>query len=329
MQVKNLAILGQVADGDLRLLRVFKSVVDCGGIASAELELNIAMSTISRHLKDLEQRLGLTLCRRGRGGFALTAEGAQVYEAACDLLAATSAFRGRVRDIHSELGGELRLAIFEKTVSNPRSRIAHAVRAFQQRIPQARLSLHVGSIVDIERGVLDGRYDLGIIPEHRRSSSLRYQELFLETMQLYAGRQHRWFDAPRGSLGWDDLRQQRLAALGYHSPNMELTHQRGLVRAATASDQEAVATLILSDQFVGFLPDHYAQPFVDAGRMRAVCAEVFHYSCCFSSILRASPQPTRLAQAFGTELERQHATARRTIARWRQTDAVAAPPAPA
>ena len=37
--------LGQLGDMDLRLLRVFKSVVDCGGMAAAELELNIGTST--------------------------------------------------------------------------------------------------------------------------------------------------------------------------------------------------------------------------------------------------------------------------------------------
>ncbi len=66
MQVKKRALLGQLSDMDLRLLRVFKAVVDCGGMSAAELELNISLSTISKHIKDLEQRLGLTLCQRGR-----------------------------------------------------------------------------------------------------------------------------------------------------------------------------------------------------------------------------------------------------------------------
>ena len=72
------AVLGQLSDMDLRLLQVFKAVVECGGMAAAELELNIGTSTVSRHVKDLETRLGLTLCRRGRAGFALTPEGQRV-----------------------------------------------------------------------------------------------------------------------------------------------------------------------------------------------------------------------------------------------------------
>ena len=62
------ALLGQVSDMDLRLLRIFKSAVECGGMTAAELELNISTSTLSRHMKDLEERLGLVLCRRGRAG---------------------------------------------------------------------------------------------------------------------------------------------------------------------------------------------------------------------------------------------------------------------
>src|SRR5215831_11099766 len=104
-QPKAKAILGRLGDIDLRLLRVFKAVADCGGMAAAELELNIAMSTISRHVKDLEERLGLVLCRRGRGGFALTAEGEKVYAAAEQLLSATESFRDSLHDIHRGLGG--------------------------------------------------------------------------------------------------------------------------------------------------------------------------------------------------------------------------------
>lgn len=298
MQVNPVAPLGQLSDADLRLLRVFKAVADCGGMASAELELNLAMSTISRHVKDLETRLGLVLCRRGRGGFALTPEGEQLYAAAQQLLAATETFRSSLHDIHRRMGGDLHVALFEKTASNPEARIAQAVARFRQLAPQVTLHLHVGTIGMIERGVMGGQYHLGVIPEHRRSDSMAYDELFGETMGLYAGVGHTWFSQGHDGLGWDDLLQQDLAALGYQSPNMVLTHQRRLRRSATASDQEAVATLVLSGAYVGFLPDHYAAPFVLAGRMRAVAPQTLNYQCQFSCIHRHAPALPRVAQAF-------------------------------
>ncbi|MFZ4624037.1 MAG: LysR family transcriptional regulator, partial [Rhodoferax sp.] len=108
------AALGQLSDMDIRLLRVFKSVVECGGMAAAELELNIGTSTVSRHIKDLETRLGLTLCRRGRAGFALTPEGQQIYTETLRLLTGVDAFRSRVDEIHQRMGGQLQIAVFDK-----------------------------------------------------------------------------------------------------------------------------------------------------------------------------------------------------------------------
>lgn len=307
MQVNDKPWLGQLADVDLRLLRVFQAVADCGGMASAELELNLAMSTISRHVKDLETRLGLVLCRRGRGGFALTPEGEQVYAATRQLLAATEVFRSSLHDIHRRLGGDLHLALFEKTATNPQARIAQALARFRRLAPQVSLHLHVGPIGMIERGVLDGQFQLGIVPEHRRSDSLVYDDLFGETMQLYAGQHHPWFTAPDKGLDWSALRRQALVALGYHSPNMALTHRRQLERAATASDQEAVATLILSGGYVGFLPDHYARVFVEQGQMRAVAPQVLRYDCRFSAIHRASPSPLRVTELLRGALREAHA----------------------
>lgn len=292
------ALADRLEDTDLRLLRVFKAVADCGGMAAAELELDIAMSTISRHIKELELRLGLVLCRRGRAGFALTPEGQAVYEAAGQLLAATETFRSRLDDIQGRMEGDLHVALFEKTASNPASRIPEAVARFAALAPGARLHVHVGTISMIERGVMDGQVQLGVLPEHRRSDSLVYDELFDETMHLYAGRGHPWFGVDDRRLGWTDLRRQALAGLGYHSPNMMLAHEHQLERWATASDQEGVATLVLSGTCVGFLPDHYAQPFVDAGRLRAVAPGRLDYRCRFSCVHRREPDPSRAARVF-------------------------------
>ncbi len=180
MQVKKKAVLGQISDTDIRLLRVFRSVVECGGMAAAELELNISTSTISRHIKDLETRLGLTLCRRGRGGFALTPEGERIHEETLRLLASTDAFRASVDDIQQRIAGQFHFAVFDKTASNPQARIAHAIALFRDSAPEVSLNLHVSTINGIERGVIGGDYHYGIIPEHRRSDSLLYDDLFGE-----------------------------------------------------------------------------------------------------------------------------------------------------
>jgi DNA-binding transcriptional LysR family regulator len=306
MKAKSRAALGQISDMDLRLLRVFRTVVDCGGMAAAELELNIGTSTVSRHIKDLETRLGLTLCRRGRAGFALTPEGAQIYAQTAQLLLATEAFRGGVDEIHQRMGGQLQVAVFDKTASNPACCIAQAIALFTAQAPDVSLNLHVSTLNGIERGVLDGQFQVGVIPGHRSSNMLEYSRLFDESMRLYCGRGHALFAADAPDLDWDGLRRFAFAGLGYHSPNMEISQSRRMVRSATGFDQESIATLILSGQFLGFLPIHYAQSFVASGQMRAVQPELFHYACDFFGIVRRSPQPSRATRVFQACLEQAH-----------------------
>ncbi|MGE8319798.1 MAG: LysR family transcriptional regulator [Comamonas sp.] len=303
------ALLGQLSDMDLRLLQVFKSVVECGGMAAAELELNIGTSTLSRHMKDLETRLGMVLCRRGRAGFALTPEGHQVYEATLQLLGGVDLFRSRIDDIHARMGGNLEIAVFDKTAGNPEARIHQALRLFHLQAPDVNLQLHVSSINAIERGLMDGRFHIGIIPAHRSSASLVYRDLFGENMLLYCAPGHALFGGDHAALDWEALRRYPFAGLGYHSPNMELSHQVRLARQATGFDQESIATLILSGCFLGFLPDHYARSFVEQGQMQAVRPELFHYHCQFVALWRLSPAPSRVAQAFIDCLQQTHSAA--------------------
>ena len=301
------ALLGTITDNDLRLLRVFRAVVACGGFAAAELELNINRSTISRHIKDLETRLGVTLCRRGRGGFALTEEGEQVHASALKLIGAIEGFQHEVDDLHQRLTGRLVLAIFDKTATNPHCHIDQAFAEFNQLAPAVHPEIHVEPINAIETGVIEGRFNIGIIPDHRPSSSLDYHPLFHEQMYLYCGRQHPLFDTPTSKLDRETVQACRYVGIGYHSPNMEVTRQLGQARDATAFDQEAVAHLVLSGGYLGYLPEHYAEVFVQQGNMRALLPEHFQYVCRFSAIVRRSPAPSRVVASLLDALISAHA----------------------
>jgi len=303
------ALLGQVGDTEIRLLRIFKVVVECGGLSAAELELNIGRSTVSRHVKDLEERLGLILCRRGRAGFALTAEGQRVYDGAQRLLDAMQAFRTDVRELHADLVGNLVLGIFDKTVTNPQAQIGRAVRDFRRVAPEVLIDINVDTLNGVESGVIDGRLQVGIVPDHRRSESLDYHELFSERMYLYCGKQHPLFGAAHRSLTWADLQDYDYVGLAFHSPNMEATHRFRLRRQASVTDQEAIATLILSGCYVGFLPDHYAATFLSQGLMQRVEHPECMYDVQFVAILRRSPEPSRVAHAFLEALREAHVNA--------------------
>lgn len=299
------AIFGNLSDTDLRLLRVFKAVVQSGGLSAAELELNIGRSTISRHLKDLELRLGFTLCRRGRGGFYLTEEGEKIYLASERLMLSVQEFKDQVNDLHRNLQGKIVIAMFDKTITNPMCKIAKAIYIFQEEAPNVNVEIQVAPVNSIEKGVLNGSYHIGIIPSHRTSSSLTYEALFEEQMFLYCGKKHEFYDDKSG-VKKREIKQCKFVGLSFHSPNMEKSLSLGFNRAATASDQEGVATLISSGNYIGFLPDHYAAFFVKKGSMRKLDEHNYSYTCKFVSLCRKSPKPTRSVQLFLDALKSAH-----------------------
>ncbi|WP_105102254.1 LysR family transcriptional regulator [Microbulbifer pacificus] len=292
------ALLGQLSDIDLRLLRVFRAVAEAGGFSAAELELNVGRSTISRHIKDLEVRLGVTLCQRGRGGFALTREGQQIYQATLRLLASLDTFRGEVADVHRRMTGHISIALFDKMVTNPAAHVGEALRRFDDLAPEVSLDIHIEPINEIERGVMEGRFQLGVIPAHRTSPSLEYQHLFFEQMYLYCGYRHPLFSTADISIDDDAIRASKYAGLGYHSPNMEVGNRLGLERDITVNDQEAIVHCLQSGRYIGYLPDHYAETFLKRGEIRAIHPQRYQYECDFVAIRRLSPRPSRIVKVL-------------------------------
>ena len=128
-------------------------------------------------------------------------------------------------------------------------------------------------------------------------------------MYLYCGATHPLYDSGGDTVMSEQIRACKYVGIGYHSPNMEVTHQLGQQRDATAYDQEAVAHLVLSGRYVGYLPAHYAAEFERQALMRPLLPAVFEYVCQFSAIVRHAPQPNRIAHTFLQALTASHSTA--------------------
>ena len=90
------------------------------------------------------------------------------------------------------------------------------------------------------------------------------------------------------------------------TPNMEIGNRLGMTRHATGYDQEAIAMLILSGRYIGYLPDHYAEQFIGMDTMRLIGANTFHYTCEFSAILRQSPRASRVVATLLECLRQAH-----------------------
>ncbi|MCP5293315.1 MAG: LysR family transcriptional regulator [Zoogloeaceae bacterium] len=303
--MKARALLNTLAEADLRLLRIFVAIAESGGLAAAELRLNISRSVISRHLKDLETRLGVRLCERGRSGFALTEEGATVLDATRRLFSQIEGFRREVTGLHGDMRGELNLAVFDKFVTNPGCHLAETIAAFGAAAPGVSINLHVSGTIAIEKGLLEGQIQAAIHPFHRASESLRSWHLFSEQMWLYGSPEHPLL-RDGGQPDEAALRAADFVGLGYHSPNMEHFWRLGLQPAARAHEQEGSVVLIRSGRYLGFLPEHYAQSFEQAGTLRRIPSDTLQYRCEWGVSIARTPPPGRIARHFTSLLREMH-----------------------
>ncbi|MFQ5959020.1 MAG: LysR family transcriptional regulator [Alphaproteobacteria bacterium] len=295
---------------DLRLLRVFTAVVDCGGFSAAQVALNVSQSTISTQMADLEARLGARLGERGRAGFSLTDAGRCVYEASGRLFRALDAFASEVGALRGRLVGELHVGAIDNMISNPDCRLDDAIARFKGRAGAVHLNLHVAPPLEIERAVLDGRFYVGIGTFPNHAPGLAYSRLFAEEMNLYCGRGHPFFGRDDAALDVAEIEGAEYARRGYAT-----AARTGRLRprnvTATAFNMEAIATLVLSGRFTGHLPTHYTTRWVEQGLMRPLKPRLFRFDSPFEFVVRRGAPRSAAIEMFIADLVAAFAPARR------------------
>lgn len=296
MSAKNYS-LGQVGDYEIKQLKVFKTVVDCGGFSAAETSLNIGRSTISLHISNLEARLNLVLCKRGRGGFSLTEEGVIIYEMTERLLESLDAFRTTVNNLNVSLTGKLRIALSDKVSLDPRSHFPELIKHFANVAPEVFITTNVASMTNIERMVLNDEADVGFIPYHRKLDGLDYIHLYNDRCFVYATKDH-----PLASMSSQE-QEARVdsfpsshAGLKYHEQASEqISH---MMLSSISYFYDSRLALILSGQYIGFLPELYAKPYVASGHIVAVATSTRHYDLGVAVATKKTAQPNRPRELF-------------------------------
>ncbi|MBA1192992.1 LysR family transcriptional regulator [Pseudomonas entomophila] len=285
---------------DLKLLRIFASVVRHQGFAAAQHELNLSTSAISTYMSQLETQLGIVLCHRGRGGFSLTSKGELFHQETLRLLAEFEGFERYSAALKGELRGTLNLGVLDSTVTDPALPLADVIGAYSQEHPAVHLHLSVLSPAQLQLGVQENRLDLAIGAFSIRMNGLIYQPLYREQHWLYCSDRHPLFDQPR--ISPDTITQQRMVGRGYWS-QAELARHGFKHSAATVESMEAQMILVLSGAYIGYMPEHYAQTWVEQKRLKVLVPATFGYQAPFSLAIRRGRAREPLIQSFRDRLK--------------------------
>lgn len=289
---------GQISDLELKQLRVFKAVVECGGFTAAEAKLNISRPTISVHIANLEARLNLTLCKRGRAGFALTDEGTVVYQQTVQLLDMLSSFRQTIDNLGASPSGQLKIALSDAFALDQRCRLSEIVARFGRYAPDVELRMDVEHMVDMEERVFNGELDLAFIPYHRTLDGLNYIHLFTDENYLYCAKGHPLFGLPDEQLTDEMLNSSELihAGLKPHDEVSQLLFEMNL--AGSSYHYETRIAMVLSGRYICFLPEEVARPHVEAGMLKGLAMSRKNFALGTAVISKKSSQLNRAKDLF-------------------------------
>lgn len=253
---------------DIRQLRVFAAIVEHEGLSAAAYALGVNLTYVSRSLADLENRLGMRLCQRGRGGFKLTPQGMAIYNHVKRLASEIDEFETHVRIIGQSLKGQVRIGVVDATIFNPMSRITASLKLLAKAHPDLSIDLSVAPQPTIEVAVRERNLDIGVLAQPAHLSPLVYAETFAEEQRVYIAKDHPLRDRIITAF----VHQESIpggipyVTRRYKAPALDLLQQRYNLRTvSTVNSVEAAATMIAAGWGIGVLPTYYARLLAEQG----------------------------------------------------------------
>tara|TARA_R110000787_G_scaffold73921_5_gene164503 strand:- start:7457 stop:8437 length:981 start_codon:yes stop_codon:yes gene_type:complete len=166
---------------DIRQLRYFVGIADCGSLMKASERLHVAQPALSVHLSTLETRLGVTLMRRSSRGVELTDEGRLLYDRAIQLLRYHSETIESIKAMRVRASGSVSLGI--PSTRSPMI-AADLYRRVRDELPDVSLYIADASTAMLYEWLVDGRIDFSIlfsVPDdaHLDSTPLQLEEFCL------------------------------------------------------------------------------------------------------------------------------------------------------
>ncbi|MEU7004897.1 LysR family transcriptional regulator [Nonomuraea sp. NPDC046570] len=182
---------------ELRHLRYFLAVAECGTVTAAAVRLHVAQPAISRQLHRLERDLGVALFTRNGPRLVLTHAGRQMRDVAADIV--TRADRAAM--VAQQMAGGLLTRV---VVAAAPTTIEYVLAPFVATLSPSDPFVSVDSVAPdgVHEAVLGG-HDLGVAATAPPTGRLVWTRLTSVPLRAYVAPDHPW--ARRRTVPLDEL----------------------------------------------------------------------------------------------------------------------------
>ncbi len=146
-------------------LRVFSAVIEAGGFTPAAQRLGLSRAATSKHVQQLEDRLGARLLHRTTRRVSVTAAGRTFYDQCRRILAELEEAEHAAGELHNEPRGELRVVA---PTNFGLAEIGTTIADFVAAFPGLRVNL---TMSDRLSDPIEGGYDIAISVDRPRGAS--------------------------------------------------------------------------------------------------------------------------------------------------------------
>ena len=166
---------------------VFHEVVKFKSFSRAAEELFVSQPAVSKHIRQLEQKIGLGLIRRGRGKFDLTETGEILFKHTHKICSHLLEIENALSTLKKDHHGVLKIGTTE---SYSRCLMPKLLSGFQTSHPSIKITLEVGNSEEIEKSLLDYKNDLGLIGLVKASSRFESVPFLREELVIIVSPKH-------------------------------------------------------------------------------------------------------------------------------------------
>ena len=160
---------------DLAELRIFRAVVNEGGVTRAAERLHRVQSNVTTRIRQLEEKLGTELFIREGRRLRLTPSGHVLLGFADRLLALADEAGSAVLDPRPR--GTFRLGAMESTAA---VRLPEPLSRFHQLYPQVALELRIGNPEQLSRAILEDELDAALVADPVAEAQFEQVAVFSE-----------------------------------------------------------------------------------------------------------------------------------------------------
>jgi len=144
----------------LNSLMTFHEVAKHRSFSKAAEGLFISQPAVTKHIRNLELKVGMRLIQRGGGGFALTESGKILYKHTQRISSHLMEVENLLGNLYKDRRGLLKIGTSE---SYSRCLMPKLLSGFQTSCPAIKISLDVGNSEEIEKSLATFRNDLAVI----------------------------------------------------------------------------------------------------------------------------------------------------------------------